>query len=89
MRTFHVPAMRFSRLNKKKSLFLFASVRLWQHGGGTNTKQNSINLFMLGYQRFVILFYLYLFTKKGNAPVLSRTPGSCIFVLLTGKHEAM
>ena len=44
---------------------------------------------MLGYQRFVILFYLYLFIKKGNASVLSGTPCSCIFVLLTGKHEAM
>ena len=36
-----------------------------------------MNLFMLGYQRFVILFYLYLFITKGNAPVLSGTPGSC------------
>ena len=83
MRTFRVPAMRFfSRFNQKFTFFLFASVRCgtWQHGGETNTKRNSINLFMLGYERFyfislVILFYLYLFIKKGNAPVLSGTPG--------------
>ena len=77
MRTFRVLAMRFS-VSIKNSLFSFASVRCgtWQHGGETNTKRNSINLFMLGYQRFVILFYLYLLIKKGNAPVLSGTPGS-------------
>ena len=61
MRTFRVPAMRFFPILIKNSFFLlFASVRccIWQHGGETNTKQNSINLFMLGYQKFVILFYL-------------------------------
>ena len=64
-------------VSSKNSLFLLASVRcgIWQHGGETNAKQNSTNLFMRGYQIFAILFYLYLFIRKGNAPVLSGTPG--------------
>ena len=34
---------------------------------------------MRGYQRYVILFYLYLFIRKGNAPVLSGTPGMLVY----------
>ena len=36
----------------------------------------TMSFFMSGYQRFAILFYIYLFIKNGNAPVLSGTPGS-------------
>ena len=77
LRTFRVPADAFFSVSRKKSLFYFTSVRcgIWQYGGETNTKQNSMNLFLRGYQSFVILFYLYLFIRQGNAPVLSGTPG--------------
>ena len=76
-RTFRFRPMHFFPSEAKIHFFLLVSVRcgIWQNGGETNTKQNSMDLFMRGYQRFAILFYLFLFIWKGNAPVLSGPPG--------------